>query len=94
MLVGCLVRHFKVYENVVFTPITLGVDGNLAVFTGNNGVGKSSILEAINHFFHQSKWIVNSNAKKSEAYIAPLFLIKKDDFESLFGTFTKVHQPP
>lgn len=82
MLVGCLVRHFKVYENVVFTPITLGVDGNLAVFTGNNGVGKSSILEAINHFFHQSKWIINSNAKKSEAYIAPLFLIKKDDFES------------
>jgi ABC-type Mn2+/Zn2+ transport system ATPase subunit len=82
MLVGCLVRHFKVYENVVFTPITLGIDGNLAVFTGNNGVGKSSILEAINHFFHQSKWIVNSNAKKSEAYIAPLFLIKKDDFES------------
>ena len=82
MLVGCLVRHFKVYENVVFTPITLGVDGNLAVFTGNNGVGKSSILEAINHFFHQSKWIVNSNAKKTEAYIAPLFLIKKDDFDS------------
>lgn len=82
MLVGCLVRHFKVYENVVFTPITLGVDGNLAVFTGNNGVGKSSILEAINHFFHQSKWIVNNNAKKSEAYIAPLFLIKKEDFSS------------
>lgn len=82
MLVGCLVRHFKVYENIVFAPITLGVDGNLSVFTGNNGVGKSSILEAINHFFHQSKWIVNNNAKKSEAYIAPLFLINKAEFDS------------
>jgi len=82
MLVGCLVRHFKVYENIVFAPITLGVDGNLSVFTGNNGVGKSSILEAIDHFFHQGKWTVNNNAKKSEAYIAPLFLIKKEDFES------------
>lgn len=82
MLVGCLLRHFKVYENVVFTPITLGVDGSLAVFTGNNGVGKSSILEAIDHFFHQSKWIVNNRAKKNEAYIAPLFLIEKDEFNS------------
>jgi AAA15 family ATPase/GTPase len=82
MLVGCLLRHFKVYENVIFAPISLGVDGSLAVFTGNNGVGKSSILEAIDHFFHQSKWIVNNRSKKNEAYIAPLFLIKKEELKS------------
>lgn len=82
MLVGCLLRHFKVYENIMFAPIGLGGESRLSVFTGGNGVGKSSILEAIDHFFHQSGWIINNNAKRTEAYIAPLFLIKKDSFES------------
>ncbi len=82
MLVGCLIKHFKVYENVVFTPITRGIDGALSVFTGNNGVGKSSILEAVDHFFHQTGWVINNNGKKQDAYIAPLFLIPKADFKS------------
>lgn len=82
MLVGCLIRHFKVYHNTVFTPITSGVDGNFAVYTGNNGVGKSSILEAVDHFFHQRKWILNKDGGKNDAYIAPIFLIKKDEFNS------------
>lgn len=82
MLVGCLVRHFKVYQNIVFTPITLGIDGNFSVFTGNNGVGKSSILEAVDHFFHQTKWIVNNKGSKGEAFIAPIFLIAKSEFTS------------
>ena len=82
MLVGCLIRHFKVYAKVTFTPISKGKDGNFSVFTGNNGVGKSSILEALNHFFHQSGWLISSGANKKEAYIAPLFLIKKSEFNS------------
>lgn len=86
MLVGCLIRHFKVYHNIVVTPITLGFEGNFSVYTGNNGAGKSSILEAVNHFFHQSKWIVNNKGTKSDAFIAPLFLIKKSDFKSVISS--------
>jgi AAA ATPase domain len=86
MLVGCLVRHFKVYQNIVFTPITLGFDGNFSVFTGNNGVGKSSILEAVDHFFHQTKWIVNNKGNKGEAFIAPIFLIAKTEFTSTLSS--------
>ncbi len=82
MLVGCLIKHFKIYENVVFTPITLGSEGSLSVFTGNNGVGKSSILEAINHFFNHTGWLINNRGKKQDAYVAPIFLIKKDEFNS------------
>lgn len=82
MLVGCLIKHFKIYENVVFTPVTLGFEGSLSVFTGNNGVGKSSILEAINHFFNHAGWLINNRGKKQDAYIAPIFLIKKDEFKS------------
>ncbi|MFV0543420.1 MAG: AAA family ATPase [Marinicella pacifica] len=82
MLVGCLIKHFKIYENVVFTPISLGLDGSLAVFTGNNGVGKSSILEAVNHFFNHTGWLINTSGKKQDAYVAPLFLIKKEEFNS------------
>lgn len=82
MLIGCLIKHFKIYENVVFTPITLGFEGSFSVFTGNNGVGKSSILEAINHFFNLSGWLINNRGKKQDAYVAPIFLIKKDEFNS------------
>ncbi|MCX2833825.1 AAA family ATPase [Microbulbifer thermotolerans] len=82
MLVGCLIKHFKIYENVVFTPVTLGCEGSLSIFTGNNGVGKSSILEAINHFFNDTGWLINNRAKKQDAYVAPIFLIKKDEFNS------------
>jgi len=82
LLVGCLLRNIKVYENVVFIPITSGESGNFSVFTGANGVGKSSVLESMNHFFYQNKWVVNSKAKKEDAYIAPLFVIKKNEFES------------
>lgn len=82
MLVGCLIKHFKIYENVVFTPITLGSEGSFSVFTGNNGVGKSSILEALNHFFNHTGWLINNRGKKQDAYIAPIFLIKKDEFNS------------
>ena len=82
MLIGCLLRHFKIYENVVFTPISLGIEGSFSVFTGNNGVGKSSILEAVNHFFNHTGWLINTHGKKQEAYIAPIFLIKKEDFKS------------
>lgn len=82
MLVGCLIKHFKIYENVVFTPITLGSEGSLSVFTGNNGVGKSSILEAINHYFNHTGWLINNRGKKQDAYVAPIFLIKKDEFNS------------
>ncbi|MGZ5028296.1 MAG: AAA family ATPase [Methylobacter sp.] len=86
MLVGCLLRHFKVYENIVFTPICMGIEGSLSIFTGNNGVGKSSILEAVDHFFHQNKWLITTNAKKQDAYIAPLFIIKKSEFKSGIAT--------
>lgn len=82
MLVGCLIRNFKVYANITFAPISKGKDGNFSVFTGNNGVGKSSILEALNHFFNQSGWLITSGVNKEEAYIAPLFLIKKSEFKS------------
>jgi ABC-type Mn2+/Zn2+ transport system ATPase subunit len=82
MLVGCLLRHFKVYENIVFIPISPQTDRKISIFTGNNGVGKSSILEAIDHFFHQTGWLINTKGKKQDAYVAPIFLINKSEFIS------------
>ena len=77
MLVGCLLRHYKVYENVVFIPVSSGVDGSLAVFTGNNGVGKSSVLEAVNSFFYQKNWNVNSKAKKMKPILLHYFSLRR-----------------
>ncbi|WAL84593.1 AAA family ATPase [Pandoraea sp. XJJ-1] len=83
MLVGLFLRHYKVYKNINFIPITTGA--GLAAFLGQNGVGKSSILDALDKFFNGGDWSINVQAKSEGGistedklpYIVPVFLIKK-----------------
>lgn len=58
----------------------------LNLFIGNNGAGKSSILEALDTFFNDREFIIHSGARSLNASIAPFFLIKKDKlFDALSG---------
>ncbi|MDR5880420.1 AAA family ATPase [Caballeronia sp. LZ032] len=83
MLVGLFLRHYKVYKNINFIPITTGA--GLAAFLGQNGVGKSSILDALDKFFNGGDWSINAQAKSEGGistedklpYIVPVFLIEK-----------------
>ncbi|WP_175815643.1 AAA family ATPase [Burkholderia diffusa] len=83
MLVGLFLRHYKVYKNINFVPITTGA--GLAAFLGQNGVGKSSILDALDKFFNGGDWSINAQAKNEGGistedkvpYIVPVFLIEK-----------------
>src|SRR5690606_18420592 len=79
MIIGLFVRHFKIYKGAKYIPFGLNQKENFNLFIGQNGAGKSSILEALNCYFNNSEFIYHSNEKRSEAFVSPLFLIKKSE---------------
>ena len=79
MIIGLFQRHFKTYKGAKYIPFGITDFENFNLFIGQNGVGKSSILECLNCYFNHSEFIYHTNEKRSEAFIAPLFLITKDE---------------
>lgn len=79
MIIGLFVRHFKIYKGAKYIPFGLNQKENFNLFIGQNGAGKSSILEALNCYFNNTEFIYHSNEKRSEAFVSPLFLIKKGE---------------
>jgi predicted ATPase len=86
MITSIFIRHFKIYKGISFIPISEG--NGFASLIGENGVGKSSVLEAIDYAINKkgnSDWPVNNEAKYEGGlggtnipFIAPIFLIKKE----------------
>ncbi|WP_318460247.1 AAA family ATPase [Photobacterium leiognathi] len=81
MLVGLLLRHYKTYANSHFIPLSDSLDNKLNIFIGSNGVGKSSVLEALDSFFNNNSWNVNKNSNKKDSYVCPIFLINKNEIK-------------
>ncbi|QFR48762.1 AAA family ATPase [Sulfurimonas lithotrophica] len=77
MLIGLFVRNIKSYEKTFYIP-TVKNNKPFTFYIGENGVGKSSILEALDIFFNNREWNINRNSKKHDAFICPVFLIKKE----------------
>lgn len=77
MIAGVLLRNYKNYGNIKFIPICDSTEYMYSVYVGNNGVGKSAILEALDVVLNDRYWNVTIGMKKGDAYICPLFLIKK-----------------
>lgn len=97
MIIGLEVRHYKAYGGQNFIPI--GAEHNFVAFAGENGVGKSSILEALDTFFNDRNWLLTKQERSDVAYICPLFLIpkssvtkQKNDFENASDFFWKLEQ--
>lgn len=92
MIIGMFLRHYKCYKGARFLPFIIDEPKNLKVFIGNNGAGKSSVLEALDTFFNNREWTIHIDAKKTEAYVAPLFLSEKDKLERILSksTFLKL----
>ncbi len=79
MIVGLFARHIKAYQKLTFIPVG---DCNFASYVGKNGIGKSSILEALNSFLNGEAYPVNKNATGTNLYAnniltAPIFVIEK-----------------
>lgn len=85
MLAGLFVRHYKIYKNINFIPISTG--SGFSSFLGANGIGKSSILDALDKFFNGGDWSINALAKSEGGlstedklpYIVPVFCIPKEE---------------
>jgi len=57
MIIGVFLRNFKTYRGINFIPITS--ESNFCGLLGDNGIGKSSILEALDCFFNGKAWNYN-----------------------------------
>lgn len=84
MIVGILIRNFKIYQNINYIPMSNG--SMFSAIVGENGSGKSSVLEALDSFFNNIEWNFNHSLSKGfaerEPYICPIFLVEKTLIES------------
>lgn len=95
MIAGVLLRNYKNYGNLKFVRVCEDCDNMLSIFVGNNGVGKSAVLESLDLFFNNRIWNTTIGMKKTEAFICPVFLIpkssviasKKDEIEIISDYF-------
>lgn len=83
MILGLIVRHYKIYKALNYIPLSDKKENNFSVYVGDNGAGKSSILEALNTFFNNGYWNKHKEGQANKAFIAPIFLIKKEEFNQI-----------
>ena len=80
LIIGIFLRHIKTYKGITFIPLSDG--SSFCGMVGENGIGKSAVLESLETFFHNSEWNINNEhiakTKKNTPYIIPIFLIEKD----------------
>ena len=75
MIIGLFLKGIKAYKNVTFVPIK---KGEFIAYIGKNGVGKSSIIEALDCFFNQKNYSIHKDIRGDDIpYVIPIFLIKK-----------------
>lgn len=80
MIIGLILRNIKTYQGINYIPITN--KEKLNSFVGNNGIGKSAILEALDSYFNDKPWNYNISYKRSgistaHPTIVPIFFIEK-----------------
>ena len=82
MIIGIFLRHIKAYKGIKYIPI--GEKHNFVAFTGENGVGKSSILQGLDSFFNEKNYFINKGSVGEGTkdinfpYFVPIFFIPKD----------------
>lgn len=85
MISAVLFRNYKNYNNMHFVQICNNFNEKYSVFVGNNGVGKSAILESIDVILNNRDWNYTKGAKKTESFICPIYLIEKNKLDDNNG---------
>lgn len=72
MILAAILRNYKCYKGINIIPFCGDDVQDMNIIIGNNGVGKSAILEGLDTFFNEAPWIVNkigfvSPARRYEA---------------------------
>lgn len=80
MIVGILVRNIKTYSGINYIPLT--INHSFCALLGNNGIGKSSILEALDCIFNGRSWNHNVTVRKgglanTKPHIVPIYMVNK-----------------
>jgi energy-coupling factor transporter ATP-binding protein EcfA2 len=81
MILGTFIRNYKCYKGLNFIPfVTPYKQNNFNLIIGENGTGKSSILEALNVYFQKGNIILTKDpsVRRGDALISPIFLVKKN----------------
>lgn len=92
MILGVFLRSYKTYKGINYIP--LSNSQKFVGIVGDNGIGKSSILEALDCVFNQKKWNVNITSRRSglgttKPYIIPIFYIDESAFHGDQLNFAK-----
>ena len=87
MIAGLFLRNFKTYQNINYIPLSKGKLFSAVI--GENGAGKSSILEALNSFFNGADWnynhtVISNGFDTREPFICPVFLLEKGRLPKTF----------
>ena len=79
-IVALGLRYFKCYEATEIIPLFFN-NKKFVGFIGENGVGKSAVLEGLHSFFTDQNWIRNKTAKKGVAtsLVAPILCCLEED---------------
>ncbi len=91
MIVGILLKNYKIYGGVKYIPVT--INHNFIAYIGDNGVGKSSILEALDTYFNDREWNLTKGASTTDAnvpYITIAHLIDKNIAKNIIGNNNKL----
>lgn len=80
MILATILRNYKCYKGINIIPFSHDITNSLNLIIGNNGVGKSAILESLDTLFNNAPWIINNEARKREdSAVGALFFLKKTD---------------
>lgn len=63
MIIGVFLRNFKTYAGINYIPLTNG--HSFCGLVGNNGIGKSSVLESLDCLLNNKSWNYNVVVKES-----------------------------
>ena len=86
MILAVILKNYKCYKGITFIPLRQNIHQNMNMIIGDNGVGKSSVLESMNTFFNDAPWILNKDSSDvNDAFVGILFLLKKDQLPNSFS---------
>ncbi|MBN0986443.1 ATP-dependent nuclease [Amphritea pacifica] len=80
MIFSLFLRNYKVYQNINYIPVSEATC--FSALVGENGTGKSTVLESLDSYFNHEDWNLNHSVLQKgyaerEPYICPIFLIEK-----------------
>lgn len=94
MIIGVILKYIKTYQGINYIPITS--KDKFCGLVGNNGIGKSTVLEAFDCFFNDKNWNFNVTTKRSglnttNPSIIPIFLIHKSKISAVNSIIAEIY---